>query len=303
MTISFLALIVGGGTFAGALTGFATLWYATERKKILGRDVAPSAVLRPASTTPMVRLLASVMAPSERDVLLESQHKLTQAGFRGRAALAQWFAVRGLTTLALPVLAWFFLRPSSTTGIAVIGLAAAALGYAIPAWVVGFMRSRRQRRIRRAVPNLLDMLVMCLDAGLGIQVALEHVARELQTVAPELAFEIQTVHAELSAGIPRQESFRHLVRRTGVDEISSLVNLLGSVDRFGAGVADSLRGHAQMTRTRRTIYAEKRAAKASPALTITMVAFILPALFVVLLGPSIVHVGTWVAPHATWGTR
>lgn len=303
MNISFLALIVGGGTFAGALTIFAAMWYATERKTILGKDVAPSAVLRPASTTPMVRLLASLMAPSEREVLLESQHRLTQAGFRGRAALAQWFAVRGATTIALPVLAWFMLRPSTTTGLAVVALAAAALGYAIPAWGVSIIRSRRQRRIRRAVPNLLDMLVMCLDAGLGLQVALEHVARELRTVAPELALEIQTVHAELSAGIPRQESFRHLVRRTGVDEIASLVNLLSSVDRFGAGVADSLRGHAQMTRSRRTIYAEKRAAQASPALTITMVMFILPALFVVLLGPSVVHLGTWVAPHAHWGTR
>ena len=303
MNISFLALLVGGGTFAGALTVFATLWYATERKTILGKDVAPSAVLRPASTTPMVRLLASVTAPSEREVLLQSQHRLTQAGFRGRAALAQWFAIRGAMTIGLPVLAWFFLRPTSSLGLSIVGLTAAAAGYAIPAAVVSVMRTRRQRRIRRAVPNLLDMLVMCLDAGLGIQVALEHVARELQTVAPELAFEIQTVHAELSAGIPRQESFRHLVRRTGVDEINSLVNLLGSVDRFGAGVADSLRGHAQMTRTRRTIYAEKRAAKASPALTITMVAFILPALFVVLLGPSVVHLGAWVAPHAHWGTR
>ena len=124
-------------------------------------------------------------------------------------------------------------------------------------------------------------------------------ARDLHVAAPELALELELTNAELKAGVPRMQALQHLHERTGLPEVASLVNVLAQAERFGAGVAPSIRAHAQLSRRRRALAAEKRAAEAAPKLTVAMILFVLPPLFVVLLGPTVVHVVERLIPTLT----
>ena len=120
--------------------------------------------------------------------------------------------------------------------------------------------------------------------------AFRRVAEEMEGAAPELAYELQMVNHEISAGIPRMEALRHLTTRTGVDEIGRLVNMLTQAERFGTSIARSLRIHSSITRQKRMSRAEEEAAKVSPKLTVVMILFLLPCLILVLLGPAAINV-------------
>lgn len=143
---------------------------------------------------------------------------------------------------------------------------------------------------------MLDMLVSCLEAGLGIDMALRHVAGELVAAAPEIARELALVNTELAAGVPRMTALQHFHDRTDIEEVASLVNELAQAERYGSRIAPALRSHAQVTRTRRVLESERKAAEASPKLTVVMILFILPPLFIVVLGPTAVTLIARFAP-------
>lgn len=235
-------------------------------------------------------LVENLAAPKEVDEREKLRIWLVQAEYRGRQAVATFLAVRVGLALALPVILAVVLRPGGLFKIFFVLILGANLGYYIPWMIVEARRNARQAKILAAFPNALDMLVSCLEAGLGLDAAFMRVSRELAHTAPELAYELEIVTQESSAGIPRLDALRRLADRTGVGEISSLVNVLSHAEKFGSGVADSLRAHAQLVRKRRALDAEKRAAQAAPKLTVVMVLFILPALFAVVLGPAVVNV-------------
>ena len=170
-------------------------------------------------------------------------------------------------------------------------LAAAALvGYMIPeGWLLWRIHAR-QRRLRHAIPDALDLLVICVEAGLGLDHALLRVAEELQMTHPDLSEELQHVNAEMRLGKNRADALRELARRTGLDDVKGLVAMLVQTERFGTSIAQSLRVYSDDLRLKRRQRAEEAAAKISVKMVPVLVFFIFPALMVVILGPAAIAI-------------
>jgi tight adherence protein C len=158
---------------------------------------------------------------------------------------------------------------------------------------VFYIRNRikkRQKDIQRALPDALDMLVVCVEAGLGLNQALVRVAEEIHHVSPLLGQQMMMVNLEIRAGTAREEALRNLSDRTGLSDVSSLVSMLIQTDRFGTSVANALRVQASSLRTKRRQRTEEAAAKTAIKLVFPLVLFIFPALFVVILGPALIQI-------------
>ena len=141
-----------------------------------------------------------------------------------------------------------------------------------------------------------DLLVSCVEAGLGLDAAFRRVSEEMEAASPLLARELQLVTAEVNAGVPRSEALKHLGDRTGLDDVNALVNVLVQAERFGTSVSRALRVHSEHVRVRRMQRAEEKAAQVSPKLTVAMILFILPCLIAVLIGPAAISVIRMVLP-------
>lgn len=218
------------------------------------------------------------------------QEELAQAGFRGRNAVEVFGAARSLGAIVLGLLGLLLVPKESAWLVALGPLAGMAAGYYAPQLYVSNARQHRLEALMRGFPDALDLLVSTVEAGLGLDAAFRRVADELESATPELAHELQSVTYEVNAGIPRVEALRRLAARCGLDELTSLVNVLIQAERFGTSVSRALRVHSQHVRTKRMHRAETKAAQVSPKLTIAMILFILPCLVFVLLGPAIISV-------------
>jgi tight adherence protein C len=171
--------------------------------------------------------------------------------------------------------------------------------YLVVAGMVGFLAPdlwltrkvrRRKHQIQLALPDALDLMVVCIDAGLGLDQAILRVSEELRFAHPVLSEELQLMNLELRIGKTRADALRGLSARTGVDDIQALVAMLIQTERFGTSIAQSLRVHSDNLRTKRRQRAEERAAKAPVKMVPVLVFFIFPALFVVILGPAVITV-------------
>ena len=168
-----------------------------------------------------------------------------------------------------------------------IFLLTAVVGYMIPeTWLLWRIRSR-QHKLRRGLADGLDLLVICVEAGLGLDQALLRVSQELRVTHPELSDELQLVNMEMRVGKSRMEALRELARRTGLDDIQALVAMLVQTERFGTSIAQSLRVHSDDLRTKRRQRAEELSAKTTVKMVPPLVFFIFPALMVVILGPAV----------------
>ena len=168
--------------------------------------------------------------------------------------------------------------------------AALLLGYLLPdIWLTWRIRAR-QHRLRLALPDGLDLLVICVEAGLGLDQALARVSQELRFAHPELSEELQIVNLEMRVGKTRLEALRELSQRTGLDDIKALVAMLIQTDRFGTSVAQALRVHSDELRMKRRQRAEEMAAKTTVKMVPVLVFFIFPALMVVILGPAVIAI-------------
>jgi tight adherence protein C len=217
---------------------------------------------------------------------------LQQAGFRGRNGPQVYNAIRAGLALALPALVYLLLHTQIATPIYLLFfiVLSSTVGYYGPSLYITNRIRRRQEALLKPFPDALDLLVSCVEAGLGVDAAFQRVAKEIDTAAPELSRELQQVNFEVSAGVPRIEALRHLDRRTGLREVNALVNVLTQSERFGTSVAHALRIHSELVRTKRMLAAEERAAQISPKLTVAMILFILPSLIIILIGPAIINV-------------
>lgn len=240
--------------------------------------------------------IAAPASEGERSLL---RQRLIHGGFRGRDNLERYLVVRTVSAVIPPLLGLAIFNPQTTSSTMLIVLCLAAAGYYLPAQVLTWRVAARQRALLRPFPDTLDLLVCCVESGLGLDAALRRVAEEMEIAAPELATELQQVNHETAAGVPRHEALRHLDRRNGLSEMSALVSVLVQADRFGSSVAKALRIHAELVRKKRMLGAEERAAKASPKLTVVMVLFILPSLVMVLVGPAIVNIARNLWPTLT----
>jgi len=225
----------------------------------------------------------------------KNQLLMVRAGYRSPEAM---MAVRGfkiLVPVAL-VAGVFFTGAYTFNPFLVFGMAAVA-GYLLPdMWLTWRVRAR-QRLLRRALPDGLDLLVICVEAGLGLDQALLRVAQELNVAHPELSDELQLVNLEMRVGKTRLDAMRELARRTGLDDIKALVSMLIQTERFGTSVAQSLRVHSDDLRMKRRQRAEEMAAKTTVKMVPALVFFIFPALMVVILGPAIIAIMRQLMPN------
>jgi tight adherence protein C len=166
------------------------------------------------------------------------------------------------------------------------GIVACAFGYVIPGMVLARLAKRRQHRIRLGLPDALDLLVVSVEAGLGLDQAIQRVGAELTFAHPDLCDELKLINLELRAGKARSEALHNLADRTGVDDIRALVTMLVQTDKFGTSVAKSLRVHSDTVRTKRRQRAEEAAAKTGVKMVFPLVICIFPAIYVVTLGPA-----------------
>jgi tight adherence protein C len=223
--------------------------------------------------------------PTKPEQSPEGDPRLIQAGFR-RPEAAQAFAAAKVVTI-IAIVGLVYITGLYQNSPFVMLRAAGALGYILPDIWLGRKMKSRQTTLRLALPDALDLLVICMEAGLGIDQALLYVSQELRNAHPEICDEFDLVNAEMHVGKTRVEALRSFAKRTGVDDIQALVSTLIQTDRFGTSVAQSLRVHSDELRTRRRQRAEEMAAKTTIKMIIPLVLFIFPALFVVLLGPAV----------------
>ena len=166
----------------------------------------------------------------------------------------------------------------------------ALMGYVLPTFFVRRRIAKRQKEMQKALPDALDLLVVCVEAGLGLNQALVRVSQEIDRVSSVLSEQLALVNLEIRAGTPRDDAFRNLGDRTGLQDIKSLMAMLIQTDRFGTSVAQALRTHADTMRTKRRQRAEEAAAKTTIKLVFPLVLLIFPALYVIILGPAIIQI-------------
>jgi tight adherence protein C len=199
------------------------------------------------------------------------------------------FVVRGVKVL-LPIalVALVFASGTYRSNPVMFPLMAVIVGYLLPELWLGWRVRSRQHRLRKGLPDALDLLVICIEAGLGLDQALLRVSQELHITHRELSEELQLVNLEMRLGKTRIDALRELARRTGLDDIKALVAMLIQTERFGTSIAQSLRVHADDLRVRRRQRAEEMGAKTSVKMVPPLVFFIFPALMVVILGPAVI---------------
>jgi tight adherence protein C len=213
---------------------------------------------------------------------------LVQAGYPDQSAVSIYWATRVALAVGLPI-AGIVILPLLGAGSSQVLLGLLWLGTV--GWIgpTFFVRSRlkaRQKEVQLALPDMLDMLVVCVEAGLGLNQALVRVSDEIDHVSGVMSEHLTMVNLEMRAGTPRDEALKNFAERTGLPDIRSLVSMLVQTDRFGTSVADALRVHSETMRTKRRQRAEEAAAKTTIKLVFPLVLFVFPAMFVVVIGPS-----------------
>ena len=225
-------------------------------------------------------------APQSTKEMGKLRQRLIQAGYRGSEALPIFLGIRVGVALSCFAICMtpLIVRPSLVLALAVLGL-----GYVIPGIVLARKAKRRQHRIRLSLADALDLLVVSVEAGLGLDQALARVGQELEFAYPDLSGELRLVSLELLAGTGRSEALRNLANRTGVDDLSALVAMLVQTDKFGTSVADSLRVFSDTLRTKRRQRAEEAAAKTGVKMVFPLVVCIFPAIWIVTIGPAVIR--------------
>lgn len=212
---------------------------------------------------------------------------LARAGYREAKQVNIYYAAKVLVPAALCLLVTFFSGSLPLTPVFAYA-AAAGLGFLLPDFWVSRLVSARQINIRLGLPEALDLLVVCVEAGLSLDKAILRTAEEMRVSQPDIADELGLISLEQRAGRPRADAWNECAERTGVDTVRSLASLVIQADKFGTSVGKALRAHADSLRTRRRQDAEERAAKTTVKLVFPLVLLIFPSLFVVTLGPSMI---------------
>jgi tight adherence protein C len=226
---------------------------------------------------------------SGRKDLFETRQKLIQAGYRRQNAAPIYYSLRVLSMVVGAVIVLAVLPSLQGRNLVVWVLLGGGFFWMLPAGVLRRKIRLRKKEIQKALPDSLDMLVVCVEAGLGLNQALVRVSDEVETMSPVLAEELQIVNLEMRAGTPREDALRNLGERTDVADLRSLATMLIQTDRFGTSIAQALRVHSDTLRTKRRQRAEEAAAKTTIKLVPPLVFFIFPAIFVVVLGPAMIH--------------
>ena len=238
--------------------------------------------------------LAKLSAPEEGYEGSALRRRFVNAGIRTASAPAAFFGVKTALAVALPMLIFTVLTvahsPLKGNNLLLAVFVAATIGYYAPNIVLSRLVFLRQREIFENFPDALDLMTVCVEAGLGTEAALNRVAEDLTHKTEVLSDELRLVNLELRAGAPRERALRNLSIRTGVEEVDGFVSMIIQAERFGKSIAQALRVHADMLRTRRRQKAEEAAAKIALKLLFPLIFFIFPSLMLVLMGPAMIQI-------------
>ena len=241
-----------------------------------------------------VRPLAKLSLPAEGWEGSAMRIRFINAGWRQPSAPTIFFGIKSLLAFALPLVLLLLgggpLLASGSNRILLALIAAAAIGYYLPNLLLSHVIEVRKREIFESFPDALDLLIICVEAGLSLDQALARVAAEIDIKSKVLAQELQLVLIELRSGFSKEAALRHLALRTGVEEIDLLVAMMIQADRFGTSMGDSLRVHADNLRTKRRQRAEEAAAKIAVKLLLPLIFMIFPTLMLVLVGPAMIQI-------------
>jgi tight adherence protein C len=287
--------------FGTALVGGAALLLMPRRQALIDRRLEELMGDRDGAepSKPRLQSLVNVFkrvgekAPKSPKEMGQLRLRLVQAGYRRDEALTIFFGIRVFFALGLFGLFSTSILTRPNTLVALGGL---AIGYILPGMILARLAKRRAHRIRLSLADMLDLLVVSVEAGLGLDQALTRVGNELAFAYPELADELRLINLELRAGKPRPEALRNLADRTGVDDLSSLVTMLIQTDKFGTSVAQSLRVYSETLRTKRRQRAEEAAAKTGVKMVFPLVLCIFPAIWIVTIGPAAIRFITVLFP-------
>jgi tight adherence protein C len=276
----FAALLVSGFALAFSSGDAAAIQRRLgELADLSGRELDPN------REGPFMRSMKWLgqMSPKSPSEMGKLRLRLVTAGYRANEALIVFCGIRVAVALGFFTLfaTRIFFRPNFFAAIALC-----FIGYLIPGFFLARMAKRRQHRIRLGLPDALDLLVVSVEAGLGLDQAIQRVGEELATIHPDLSDELRLVNLELRAGKGRAEAMHNLSGRTGVDDVTSLVAMLVQTDKFGTSITQSLRVHSETLRTKRRQRAEEAAAKTGVKMVFPLVFCIFPAIWVVTIGPA-----------------
>jgi tight adherence protein C len=239
------------------------------------------------------------MVPRSPSEMSRQERRLAQAGIRRKDAAGVLYGVK----LALAIVLFLLspLIPAMRANPVLIILLPILFGALLPDMWVSRMIQSRKDKLQMALPDALDLAVVCVEAGLGLDQSLVRIGQELAPVYPELSDELQLYSLEVNAGKKRAEALRNLGQRTDVDDIKAFVAVLIQTDRFGTSVAQSLRIFAETMRTKRRQRAEERAAKMNIKMIPPLVFFVFPAIFIVVMGPAIIAIIRYLLPGLSGG--
>jgi tight adherence protein C len=298
LQIGFLALIF---VVVVTLAGGVMLLLRPDQARQRLRQLVADEHVQSGRDTGWLKLVADLTRPiselaSPEEGFEQSSIKLrfVHAGIRHPSAPTAFFGIKTALTLGLPLfgfaaLAFTGSQPKGNNLLLML-LGLAAVGYYAPNLVLNTLVKRRQREIFENFPDALDLMTVCVEAGLGTEAALMRVAKDMQVKSPALGDEMRLVNLELRAGSDRERALRNLAFRTGVDEVDGFVTMISQAERFGTSIAASLRIQSDLLRTRRRQRAEEAAAKIALKLLFPLIFCIFPSLMVVLMGPAMIQV-------------
>jgi len=238
------------------------------------------------------KALSGPLMPQTELEQSELKIRLANAGFRSDSAVAVYLGLRFAVLVGLLLLGVAIFLPKNGFTMAALKPIAffGFLGFYLPSIILWFIRKKRQEEIFLALPDALDLLVVCVESGLGLDAAMRKVCDEMKDHAKVIAEEFSLANFQLQMGRPRREVLHDLGVRTGVDDVRSLAAILIQADRFGSSIAQALRVQSDSMRTRRKQLAEEKAAKTAVQLIFPLVLFIFPGIFVVLVGPAAISI-------------
>ncbi|NKB99038.1 MAG: type II secretion system F family protein [Pseudomonadales bacterium] len=296
-TVRFLVIMLAAGTVG--VFGLGVMYLLFNATDPVRRRLSEAAIDKDSiGTSQIVHFhtfagrMAKYVVPTKDIESSETVRKLVLADLYSDNAVANYYSIRAILMIAFPasVLVASSWMPQLTGNLTMLYTACAAgFGYILPSYILDRLVERRQKALRLGFPDALDLMVVCIESGLGLAQAIQRVADELMVSHPELATELATVNAEMRAGIEATTALKNLAERTGLEDIRGLVSTLVQTLRFGTGVSDALRVYSDEFRDRRTQAAEERAAKMGTKLIFPLVLFMFPAFFVVAIGPAVIQ--------------
>ncbi len=225
--------------------------------------------------------------------------KFIRAGFRHSSGIKIFYAIKSILAFVIPgvlfFLLWNFGENFTKFKIFFFVIIVAAVGYYLPDFYMRIRTSRRLQLMQDALPDLIDLLVICTESGLGVDAAITRVAKDSTARSPLLSKEFYLVSLEIRAGVGRVEALKNMVLRTNLEDLNSFVSMLIQADKFGASIVESLRIQSEMMRIKRMQRAEEKAAKIPVKMLLPLILFIFPVLMIVLIGPAIMQISAMFA--------